>query len=577
VLQRKRRSPPTARPELSIRHARRRLRPAPRFRPRLEELETRTVLSPASTTAHAAPFLTPGGGTTDGGPTTPVVYTPAQIRQAYQIDQAKLPNGQAATGAGQTIALIDAYHDPTITGDVQVFSNHFGLQAASVSVVSFTTTVDRGWATEEAIDTEWAHAVAPGANLLVVEAASNNLNDLLSAVQYASTHGANVVSMSWGTPEFVNESSYDAYFSTPGVTYVAAAGDNGTTQYPAVSPNVLGVGGTSLRLSSTNSYSSETTWSSTGGGLSAYEGEPSFQQGLQSTGKRSSPDVAYDADPNTGVYVYDTTGIGGWGKAGGTSVGAPQWAGVLALANQARAVNGLAPLGQGQVAIAQLPSADFHDITTGGNGTFTAQVGLDQVTGRGSPIVSSVVRDLAGAPQPPAPTKGGTPGPTTQFVFHAKRADVTVSIGASSTVTVTVSFHPTSAQPTAAASTSVNTATAQTLVTGLLGQGPSTGTVTLAAPGQALAGTTAATPGVFGASGFKSAASAFESPAVGGDNSAPQSDDVSAELTWQILMGRLQNQATPADGGLSIAGPEDDGGPEPFDLFELFELFEGDD
>ena len=179
------------------------------------------------------------------------------------------------------------------------------------------THTNSGWAGEESLDVEWAHAVAPGANILVVEAKSQSLLDLLSAVNTARyTPGVVAVSMSWGFGEMSNESSYDSYFTTPaghvGITFVASSGDGGAfagASYPAVSPNVLSVGGTTLNLTSSGAYQSEATWISSGGGYSLYEPEPSYQASVQSTGARSTPDVAFDADPNTGVPVYQTQAL----------------------------------------------------------------------------------------------------------------------------------------------------------------------------------------------------------------------------------------------------------------------------
>ena len=253
-----------------------------------------------------------------------------------------------------------------------------------------------GWAIEMALDVEWAHAVAPGANILLVEAVSASLNDLLAAVNYARNQASvSVVSMSWGAGEFNGEGSYDSYFTTPsghgGVTFVASSGDNGApASWPSISSNVLSVGGTTLSLGSGNSYGSEKGWGGSGGGYSPYISEPTYQRGFQNTGHRSNPDVAYDADPYSGFYVNQN---GSWYAVGGTSAGAPQWAGLIAIANQGRAAAGRAPLSSALHAIYSLAAADFHDITIGSNG-YKAGVGYAAVTGRGSPIANLIVRDL---------------------------------------------------------------------------------------------------------------------------------------------------------------------------------------
>ena len=199
---------------------------------------------------------------------------------------------------------------------------------------------------------------------------------------------------------------FDQDFQTPskhaGVTFVASTGDTQTGEYPAMSPDVLAVGGTTLTLGSNNTYAGETGWSSGGGGVSIHEIQPTFQKGVstQSNQARTIPDVSMDADPNTAVAVYDSYDFGGtpWVVIGGTSLAAPLWAGVIAVANQGRATVGLASL-DGPTGtlpmLYNLPASDFHDITSGNNGN-AASVGYDLVTGIGSPIVNNVVYGLMG-------------------------------------------------------------------------------------------------------------------------------------------------------------------------------------
>src|SRR5205823_5599138 len=202
----------------------------------------------------------------------------SQIRHAYGFDSFHYVSGGqsiAADGRGQTIAIVDAYDDPRIFNDLATFDRTFNLPAPPSFVKAYyTTQTNNGWAGEEALDVEWAHAMAPAANLLLVEAKSSSLSDLLTAVDWARHQsGVSVVSMSWGGGEFSSETSYDGYFTTPsghkGVTFVASSGDNGAvSSWPAVSPNVLSVGGTSLRTDSVGNYISETGWSGSGGGIS---------------------------------------------------------------------------------------------------------------------------------------------------------------------------------------------------------------------------------------------------------------------------------------------------------------------
>lgn len=356
--------------------------------------------------------------------------TPAQARHAYGFDQVAFTNsaGQSVTadGSGQTIAIVNANDDPNIANDVHAFDQQFGLADPVFQKVSQTgsttalPTADSGWSQETSLDVEWAHAIAPGAKILLVEANSSSLNDLLSAVDYARNQaGVSVVSMSWGASEFSSETSYDSHFTTPAghtpVTFVAASGDNGAPcEWPAVSPNVVGVGGTALTLNADDTWASETAWSGSGGGISRYESKPSYQSSVtQSSTRRTGPDVAYDADPNTGFLVYDSFGGGGWYQVGGTSAGSPQWSALLAVANQGRQVNGNAAL-DGRTgtlpALYQMSLSDFHDVTSGSNG-YSATTGYDLATGRGSPIANKVIADLVGSGT--TTTTSPTPTPTT--------------------------------------------------------------------------------------------------------------------------------------------------------------------
>jgi hypothetical protein len=385
--------------------------PSLRCLPRLERLEDRAL--PSADGWAAVPSLAFDPLATSA---RQVVYTPAQVRHAYGFD--RVPSD----GTGQTIAVVVAHDDPTLVTDLATFDATFGLPGQSAAGVNaFLTRVnsaggaalpspDRLWASEIALDTEWAHAIAPRARLLLVEAGGSDTASLLAAIDYARRQpGVSVVSMSWGGAEFASEGGYDGYFATPaghaGVTFVAAAGDSSAlfgAEWPAVSPGVLAVGGTSLSLDAANNRSAETAWFYGGGGYSRFEAEPAFQRPLQAGGRRAVPDVAYDADPATGLYVYSATN-GGWLAAGGTSVGAPQWAGLIALVNQARARVGLGPLANAPAALAALPAGAFYDVSRGSNG-YLAGVGFDLATGRGTPHADLIILDLSRAPS------GGSPG-----------------------------------------------------------------------------------------------------------------------------------------------------------------------
>ena len=350
---------------------------------KFEPLEPRQVLS-ASTLATDQ-LVTPQIIVVPDASSGVSGLTPAQIRAAYGFNNITF-GSVVGNGAGETIAIVDAYNDPNILSDLATFDKQFGIAAPpSFKVVNQNggTTLpsnDRGWSSEIALDVEWAHAIAPGANILLVEASSAYTSDLDRAEDFArNAAGVVVVSNSWGGGEYSTESSEDVHFTTPsghaGVTFTVAAGDSGTgAEYPSSSPDVLSVGGSTLRLTSSGTYSSESVWSGGGGGTSRYEGLPSYQTGLGIT-NRGTPDVSYDANPNSGVAVYDSYGSGGWAQFGGTSAGAPQWAALIAIADQGRALAGKGSLANAQDVIYSLPSSDFHDITSGSNG-LSATIGL---------------------------------------------------------------------------------------------------------------------------------------------------------------------------------------------------------
>jgi subtilase family serine protease len=224
--------------------------------------------------------------------------------------------------------------------------------------------------------------MAPGAKILLVEANSNSFSNLLAAEDYAKAH-ALYVSNSWGGSEFSGESSYDSHFSAPGVSFFVSAGDNGLpAEYPSSSPNVISVGGTRLSGIGTPDFA-ETGWSSGGGGCSAYEAAPAAQRNFSGyaqtgcNGKRATPDVSLDADPASGVSVYDTTtyqGQAGWFTVGGTSASSPMWAGRSAVAGTV--VDSASVYGN---------TINFRDITAGNNGA-QCVVGFDLCTGRGSRV-----------------------------------------------------------------------------------------------------------------------------------------------------------------------------------------------
>jgi subtilase family serine protease len=385
------------------------------LRPTIDHLESRALLSTIPMTAQ--PMFNLGPLVANATPPSGA-YTPAQIEQAYGFNSISI-NGAAGNGSGETIAIVDAYDDPNIQADLNTFDMQFGLPATTVARYNATggqtypaSDTSGGWELEESLDVEWAHAVAPAAKIILVEAASASDSDLLAAVKYAAAH-ANVVSMSWGGGEFSGETGDDSDFSQPGVAFVASSGDNGAPiSWPAASPNVLSVGGTALTVGAGNSWSSEVGWSGSGGGPSAYELQPSYQQGVvtQTSSARANPDVAYDASPSTGVAVYDSVKYEGttygWIQVGGTSAGAPQWSALLAIADQGRAAAGQPPLDSANsrevMNILYNNPTDFHDITSGtstGSPHYSAGPGYDYVTGLGSPMANLVIGSFDGTTQ----------------------------------------------------------------------------------------------------------------------------------------------------------------------------------
>ena len=438
--------------------------------------------------------MSPNGGFAPAQSGSPIGYTPRQLQQAYGVPLINFGGGQMGTGAGQTIAVIDAGNNPSFqpTGPnyvgsaLQIFDQTFGIADPPVfgmyNQTGGTTlpAVVPGWTVEIALDVEWAHAMAPDANIVLVEATAPTTNALFQAAETAvTTLGASVVSMSFGgTLEYYGLGSLEqqidqTYFqpalaANPNVTFLASTGDYGADifdgpQYPSISPLVVGVGGTTLKLTKKDQWASETGWSygsdffapsaASGGGISNFYSQPSFQQGFYNSTFRTVPDVSADADPLTGAAVYDPSDFGPttpWGEVGGTSLSSPLWAGFIAIANQGRVLNGLTPLAgptQTLPALYNIPASDYHDILTGFN-TYNAGPGYDLVTGRGSPILQKLVPDLVDygqasqaviAYQPPSNViAGGVFG----TLVEAENASGRIAYGFSGTATISLISGP---------------------------------------------------------------------------------------------------------------------------------------
>lgn len=326
--------------------------------------------------------------------TSPAGETPQSIYPVYNI------TGGTTTGGSQVIAIVDAFDYPTAENDLNVFSSTLGLPPCTTANGCFKKVYasgskprsNCGWAQEAALDIEWAHAMAPGAKIVLVEAASNSFTNLFAAVDVATSevttnNGEGEVSMSWGGSEFSTEANNDGHFQNAGVVYFGSSGDTGgVTIYPSASPYVVAAGGTTIHRDRSGSFTSETGWSGSGGGPSKYETKLSYQDNVAGTDptQRSIPDFSFDSDPNSGVSVYDSTrcqGLSGWLVFGGTSVASPSLAGIV---NRAGNFSASSELELGTIYFNRTNTADFRDITSGSAGSFTAAQGWDFVTGVGS-------------------------------------------------------------------------------------------------------------------------------------------------------------------------------------------------
>jgi len=475
-------------------------------------------------------------------------YSPAQIRAAYGLpalpaSMSALTTAQAAAlGAGQTIYIVNANHNPNVVAELAAFNTKFGLPACTTKTIAVTATLplakpdgtgcefsvvyntaagvmtttapayESGWATEIALDVQWAHATAPLARIVLIEAPNASLDSLLGGVKLANKMGPGVVSMSFGAAEGSYTASVDSAFTGTGMTYLAATGDWGAGVYwPSVSSNVVAVGGTTLSYGGSGARS-ETAWSGTGGGMSAFTARPAYQTGavpgLGTPARRMLADVAFNADPSSGQYVAvikpgATTPQ--WMSVGGTSLSTPQWAGFVAVANAQRALaakptlGGMHALLYGNIgAVPGTYAGAFADIVQGSNGTCagcSAKAGYDALTGLGTPNVGNLLAALGGttvAVTPPVVTPAAIAGVVgTPLSF-------TASVTAANPVTYTLAGAPAGmaiattgvvAWTTPLTGTYAVNVIAKDTKTGLSGQGTYTVTIA-AAKAPTLTGTT---------------------------------------------------------------------------------------
>jgi len=349
-------------------------------------LNARVCPGPVVGTAHCHSWVRVDPSGKPVSNSTPRGYTPADLQSAYGLNS-------ASGGSGKVIAIVDAYDAPTAEADLGVYRKQFGLPPCTTANGCFQKVNQTGgtsypqsnasWAQEISLDLDMASAICPNCRIILVEASSNSLVNLYTAVDQAARMGATVISNSYGGPEYSGEVNDQSHFNHAGIAITVSSGDNGYgVEFPAASQYVTAVGGTSLRKVSGGRGWTETVWSGAGSGCSAYITKPSWQTD-GGCARRTVADVSAIADPNTGVAVYDSyayRGASGWLVFGGTSVAAPVIAGVYALG------------GAGSSTAQSLYGASaFWDVTSGSNGSCggsylcTGAVGYDGPTGLGTP------------------------------------------------------------------------------------------------------------------------------------------------------------------------------------------------
>ncbi len=341
---------------------------------------------------HTNYFIVDSGVRTDGPP--PDAETPGSVACVYKL--VKGPKGcpiatstTVPTGGWGAIAIVDAGHYPTAKQDLHAFSSYFGIPDADFKIVyanGHQPPVYSDWIVEEALDIEWAHAMAPKAKIFLVESVQVNTDPTWQAVRVAgklvAQNGGGVVSMSWGIPEWPQEKNFDKNFTTPGVVYFAASGDSGlfVSSHPAASPNVVSVGGTFFNRDSSGNFTSEIYSGGGGGDISPYEPVPSYQNVIKGIvgNKRGYPDVASDycCAP---IYLE-----GQWGEVGGTSWSSPTFAGIVnAAGGKKKSTKDELTAIYREYANKKQYKADFRDITAGDS---NCKTGWDLCAGVGSPL-----------------------------------------------------------------------------------------------------------------------------------------------------------------------------------------------
>ena len=391
------------------------------------------------------PIATAVGNASPGG------YGAASLQSAYNLPS-------ATGGVGQTVALIEAFDDPSVATDLATYRSQFGLPACSAATgclrvvnengaASPLPSADQiGWAGEESLDVDMVSAACPNCHIIVVEANNQDSTDLYTSVNAAVSLGAKFVSMSFGIPETSSDLTYDSqYLTHPGVVMTASTGDSGYgVTYPATAANVISVGGTSLTSSSSARGWSETAWSGAGSGCSHYDPEPAYQSGVAGCASKADADISAVANPATGVAVYQTYEGGGWTVYGGTSVSSPLVAAAYALV-------GTRPTTDNPGADLYAHKSSLNDVVSGSNGSCSPLVlcnagpGWDGPTGLGTPNGLTALQASGGGTNPP-PTSVVTvtnPGTQTTVVNTAVRLQIAASDSAGLAMTYSASGLPT--------------------------------------------------------------------------------------------------------------------------------------
>jgi subtilase family serine protease len=343
------------------------------------------LLPPAQHVSFQQPSFIPSASA------TPLIfgYHPKDLQAAYKLDVSR--------GSGHLIAIVDAYGDPNLAADLNYYRKAFGLPACTTATKCFRIVdqnggtayppVDNGWIVEQTLDVDMVSANCPACHILMVEASSNGYGDLITAVNEAAKLGAIAISNSYGSGEFYDATIAAAY-SHPNIAITVSAGDGGYgASSPATYPNVIAVGGTSLVHASNTRGFSESVWGGSGSGCSAFIPKPSWQVDV-GCAMRMEADVAYDADPGTGVAFYSsypstTQTASGWGVVGGTSVGAPAIAAIFGL--RSHTVSDASGI--------YAKASSLFDVTSGTNSSTgcpfayycNGEVGYDGPTGNGTP------------------------------------------------------------------------------------------------------------------------------------------------------------------------------------------------